>query len=66
MATEEAKAIYKERAQTAEWVNAQVRLDGLTRFTVRGLAKCRAVALLHAVVHNLFTARRLRQEAAMA
>lgn len=66
MATAEAQAIYKERASTAEWANAQVRLDGLVRFTVRGLQKCRAVVLLHALVHNLFTGLRLRRLAAQA
>jgi hypothetical protein len=64
MATTEAQALYKERCATAEWANAQVRLDGLVRFTVRGVAKCRTVALLHALVHNLFTGRRLRRLAA--
>lgn len=66
MATDEAQAILKQRGATAEWANAQVRLDGLIRFTVRGLKKCRAVALLHALVHNLFTGLRLRRQAAAA
>lgn len=53
MGTEEAKAIYKERAATAECVNAQARERGLTRLRVRGRAKVRCVLLLHALAHNL-------------
>lgn len=53
MATPEAKAIYKERAATAECVNADVRNHGLYQFLVRGLAKVRAVALWHALAHNV-------------
>lgn len=52
MQTEEAQAIYKLRAQTAEWVNAQFRAQGLTHLLVRGLEKVRAVALMHAITHN--------------
>ena len=50
MATEEAKAIYRQRAATAECVNAQARNRGLTRFLVRGIDK--AVATWHALAHN--------------
>ena len=53
MGTEDAKKIYKERASTAECVNAQARNRGLTRFGVRGLKKVKAVALWFAVAHNL-------------
>ena len=53
MASEEAKAIYKERAATAEWVNAQARNHGLTRFLVRGIDKVKAVATWHALAHNM-------------
>ena len=53
MATEEAKAVYKERGATAEWVNAQVRQHGVSQFTVRGLVKATTVMLLVAVAHNL-------------
>lgn len=53
MATEEAKTVYRQRAATAEWSNAQVKQHGLTRFTVRGLAKVMTVVLLVAVAHNL-------------
>ena len=53
MGTPEAKAIYKERAATAECVNAQARHRGLTQFLVRGLQKVKAVALWLATAHNL-------------
>lgn len=53
MVTAEAKAIYKQRGATAEWVNAQVRQHGVSQFTVRGLAKVTTVMLLVAVAHNL-------------
>lgn len=54
METEQAKAIYKQRAATAECVNAQV-LDryGLRQFNVRGLEKVLTVGLLLAVTHNV-------------
>jgi transposase len=53
MSTEEAKTIYKERAATAECVNAQARQRGLTRLRVRGLAKVKCVIVLFALAHNL-------------
>lgn len=53
MASDEAKALYKLRAATAECVNAQARNRGLQRMPVRGLSKVRCVALLFALAHNL-------------
>jgi transposase len=53
MASAEAKEIYKERAATAELVNAQARNRGLIRLLVRGLQKVKAVALWFATVHNM-------------
>jgi transposase len=53
MGTEQAQAIYRERAATAECVNAQARERGLIRLRVRGKAKVRCVLLLHALAHNL-------------
>jgi transposase len=53
MGTDEAKAIYKERAATAELINAQARNRGLIRLLVRGLQKVKAIALWFAVVHNM-------------
>ena len=64
MGTDEAKAIYKDRAATAECVNAIARNRGLQRFLVRGLHKVRAVALWFALAHNLMRAVSLRAEAA--
>jgi transposase len=64
MGTEEAKAIYKERAATSECVNAIARNRGLRQFLVRGLAKARAVLLWFALAHNLMRAVALRQAAA--
>jgi transposase len=60
MGTEEAKQIYRLRAQTAEWVNAQCRNHGLWRMPVRGQPRCRIIALLFAITHNLIVAGRLR------
>lgn len=60
MATDEAKRIYRERGATAECVNALARNRGLRQFTVRGLQKVKAVALLYALAHNLRRAMILR------
>ena len=59
MGSEAAKAIYKERAATAECVNAQCRNRGLLRFCVRGLKKAKAVGLWHALAHNMVCTARL-------
>ena len=66
MATDEAKAIYRQRAATAECVNALARNRGLQRFLVRGLRKVKAVVLLYALAHNLMRAVALRAAAAQA
>jgi transposase len=60
MATDEAKAIYRQRAATAECVNALARNRGLQRFLVRGLRKVKAVVLWYALAHNLMRAVTLR------
>lgn len=52
MGAEEAKAVYRERAATAELVNAQARNHGLQQLVVRGLRKARAVALWYAHAEN--------------
>ena len=64
MATDEAKAIYRQRAATAECVNALARNRGLQRFLVRGLRKVKAIALWYALAHNLMRAVTLRAAAA--
>ena len=56
MGTAEAKEIYKERAATAECVNAQARNRGLVRLVVRGLEKVKAIAFWLATVHNMVRA----------
>ena len=66
MGTPEAKEIYKDRASTAECVNAISRNRGLRQFLVRGLEKVRAVALWFAIAHNLMRAVALRVQAALA
>ena len=53
MGTDAAKVIYKDRASTAECVNALARQRGLQQFPVRGLDKVRTVALWFALAHNL-------------
>ena len=53
MGTDEAKAIYKQRAASAECANAQARNRGLQLLTVRGVAKVKCVVLLFALAHNL-------------
>jgi transposase len=53
MASDEAKEIYKQRAATAECVNAQARNRGLLRLPVRGLSKVRSVVGLFVLAHNL-------------
>jgi transposase len=61
MGRPESQEIYKQRASTAEWVNAQARNRGLQQFRVRGLEKVRNVAMWFAIVHNLLRALTLRQ-----
>ena len=56
METDEAKEIYKERAATAEYVNALARNRGMQQFLVRGLSKVKNVALLFAIAHNMYIA----------
>lgn len=63
MGTDTAKAIYKQRAATAECVNAIARGRGLRQFLVRGLDKVKAVALWYAIAHNMMRALTLAQPA---
>lgn len=62
MGTEAGKAMYKLRGQTAEWVNAVCRNHGFWQMPVRGRSRCRIVALLHAITHNLLRGETLRAE----
>jgi transposase len=56
MGTPEAQAIYRERAATAECVNAQARNRELEQVTVRGSRKVLSIALWFALAHNLMRA----------
>jgi transposase len=59
MMTPEGKRVYKERAATAETVNAEVKTyRALGRLGVRGLSKVRCIALWSALAYNVvhFTA----------
>ena len=60
MGLPESKEIYKQRASTAEWVNAQARNRGLQQFRVRGLRKVKDVVMWFAIVHNLIRGFTLR------
>ena len=52
MGTVEANEVYKQRAATAECVNAQARAHGLTQLLVRGSENVLGVGLLIALGHN--------------
>ncbi|NOT57858.1 MAG: IS1182 family transposase [Deltaproteobacteria bacterium] len=60
MATADAQAIYKDRAATAECVNALARNRGLRQLLVRGWAKVKAIVLWYALAHNVARALSLR------
>jgi transposase len=53
MNSDAAREIYKDRAATAECVNAQARKRGLQRMPVRGLSKVKCVVRLYVLAHNL-------------
>ena len=63
MAKPEAKELYKQRAATAECVNAQARNRGLLRMPVRGLTRVRSVVGLFVLAHNLMRMVKLRTAA---
>lgn len=65
MGTPEAKSIYRQRASTAECVNALARQRGLQQFRVRGLPKVRAVAVLFVLAHNLGRWKTLRAQGSL-
>jgi len=62
MGQEDAKRIYRERAATAECVNALARNRGLIQLRVRGQEKVRCVLRLHALAHNLMRTLALAPE----
>ena len=60
MATDEAKAVYCDRASSAETVHADQRAwRGMHQLPVRGLTKVRCIALLMALLHNVLRAHAL-------
>lgn len=61
MGTESAKSIYKERASTAEWSNAQARMRGLYSVRVRGRSKVLDVVRWYALAHNFVRLKALRE-----
>lgn len=65
MTTNEAEATMKKRGRI-ERVNANFKNRGFSTLLVRGLAKVQAIALWHALVHNLTIALRLKAMAASA
>jgi transposase len=60
MGTLAAKAIYRLRCQTAEWVNALCRNRGFQQMPVRGQPQCRIIAVLYAIAHNIMRGETLR------
>ncbi len=54
MATDEAKAIYRQRCSTSETINGDLKAwRGLRYLRVRGLAKARCIALWCALTYNI-------------
>ena len=53
MNTETAREVYRQRAATAECVNALARNRGMLRMPVRGLARVGCVVGLFVLAHNL-------------
>jgi transposase len=63
MGTAAAKLVYRLRCQTAEWVNANCRNRGLQQMPVRGRPKCRTIAVLYAIAHDIVRVAALRAKA---
>jgi hypothetical protein len=66
MGAASAQQKYKDRAATAECVNAQSRNRGLWQFGVPGRVKARCVSLLYALAHNAMRSVALKQACAEA
>ena len=62
MASDQAQEIYKQRAATAECVNAQARNRGMQRLPVRGLGRVKSVVGLFVLAHNLLRMAKLAPE----
>jgi transposase len=65
MATQAGQKVYRLR-KLIERTNANLKNHGFGFLPVRGLIKVKAVALWHALAHNLMTAHRLRTRALAA
>ncbi len=65
MGKPESKEIYKKRAATAEYSNAQARNHGLQQFVVRGTEKVKVIATWYALALNLIRGTALRAAAAV-
>jgi transposase len=65
MVSEAGKEVYRRRKLT-EHAHAKMKNRGFARMLVHGIAKVRAVCLLHALAHNLLQAFWLRAAAAAA
>jgi transposase len=63
MGTAAGKLVYRLRGQTAEWVNAICRNRGLQQMPIRGRPKCRTIAVLYAITHDMVRAAALRAKA---
>jgi transposase len=66
MGEEASKVVYRLRGQTAEWVNALCRNRGFQQMPVRGRTKCRIMATLYAITHNLIHQGNVRASLAKA
>ena len=62
MASEHGQVIYKQRKRI-ETINANLHNRNIGQLRVIGQSAVQAVAVLHAIAHNLITARRLRNAA---
>jgi transposase len=66
MESEDGEKMRKFRGSTAEPVNGQLKLHGLDRFHVRGLARCSTVLTLACIAHNLMKWRGMEEGRATA
>jgi transposase len=66
MGEEASKLLYRLRSQAAEWVNALCRNRGFQQMPVRGQTRCRVVATIFAITHNLIQQGNVRAAVAKA
>jgi hypothetical protein len=59
MASKAGQAVYRRRKLT-EHAHAKMKNRGFARMAVHGIAKVRAVCLLHALAHNMMQAHGMR------